>query len=150
MLIFDRICTPDPDIGTKIDVPSSPNSFENAPCDSYFDRIEGIVDSWQPWGYAVDYCLAERIEQQCSFNGNIPIVSTVIVCNTVKVLLMLIVAFRLAGSPLITIGDALESFLESPDNTINDLCLLSRVDANKAESENWRLQRDIVEHNKPP
>jgi len=46
---------------------------------------------------------------------------------------MLVVAFRLTGNPLITIGDALQSFLEAPDETTRDLCLFSRNDAETCE-----------------
>lgn len=103
------------------------------PCDSYLSHIEANADIWQPYGYDLDYCLAEHVEQQCSFNGNIPIVLTVIVCNTMKVILMLIVALRLTGNPLITIGDAIESFLDEPDETTKGLCLFTRNDANNCE-----------------
>ena len=46
---------------------------------------------------------------------------------------MLMVAYQLTGSPLITIGDALESFLESPDESTRGLCLFSRSDAEACE-----------------
>lgn len=39
---------------------------------------------------------------------------------------MLIVAYRLTGEPLITLGDAIVSFLEVPDETTRDVCYLTR------------------------
>ena len=109
------------------------NGEKHVPCDAYLNQIEANAENWQPYGYDFDYCLAEHIEQQCSYNGNIPIILTVIVCNTVKVIVMLIVAVRLTDDPLITIGDAIESFLEVPDKTTKDLCLFDRRDAQRCE-----------------
>lgn len=125
---FNWICDSDPDMYLKIKIPSFSDTV-SAPCDSYVDRVEAVADQWMPWGHVIDYCLAESIPQTCSFNGNVPIVIVVITCNAVKVVLMLIVAFRLTGHPLITIGDAVESFLDIPDETTRGLCLLTRGDA---------------------
>jgi len=58
---------------------------------------------------------------------------TVIVINVIKALLMSFVLLRLNGNdtPLVTIGDAIKSFLERPDPWTEDCCLMSRrnVDA---------------------
>ncbi len=124
-----RICESDPNIETKIDVPLGSGISNRPPCDSYVSRVEAIAADWEPFGYQVDYCLAERTEQQCSFNGNLPIVLVVVVCNAVKAIIMLIVAVKLTGSPLITIGDAIESFLDRPDETTKGVCLLNRDQA---------------------
>jgi len=47
---------------------------------------------------------------------------------------MLVVAYRLTGYPLITIGDALESFLDLPDVTTQNICLFTRGDAQRWQS----------------
>jgi hypothetical protein len=52
----------------------------------------------------------------------------VLVCNTIKVAVMLFVAFRLKDNPLITVGDAVETFLNENDSTTEGLCLLSKND----------------------
>ena len=61
------------------------------------------------------------------------ILVTVIVINIVKAMLMVLVFLRLDGrdTPLVTIGDAIKSFLERPDPTTKNCCLMSRrnVDA---------------------
>lgn len=109
----------------KIEVPKIHNAGL-PPCQVYLDRVEAKIDKWRPWGYEIDYCLAERTEQRCSFNGNIPIVAIVIVCNAIKVFIMVLVAIHLPGHPLITVGDALESFLNQPDETTRHTPLLTR------------------------
>jgi hypothetical protein len=47
---------------------------------------------------------------------------------------MCIVATRLRDQPLITVGDAIESFLNEPDNTTKGQCLLTRADG---KSQTW-------------
>ncbi|KIX08961.1 uncharacterized protein Z518_00039 [Rhinocladiella mackenziei CBS 650.93] len=122
----DRICRA---VGTIYQSHNPPNN--PTACDAYISEIEAASDEWEPWGYQVQYCMSETVDESCSFNGNIPIIFTVIACNVAKLLLMLIVAFRLRGSPLITIGDAIASFLQRPDLTTEGLCLLTRQDVTR-------------------
>ncbi|RMZ86815.1 hypothetical protein DV736_g5959, partial [Chaetothyriales sp. CBS 134916] len=120
---YDWICRAVATIYQSHNSPNNPTA-----CDAYISEIEAASDEWEPWGYQVQYCMSETVEESCSFNGNIPIIFTVITCNVAKMLLMWIVAFRLRGSPLITIGDAVASFLQRPDLTTEGLCLLTRQD----------------------
>lgn len=107
----------------KIEIPKVHNAG-GPPCQVYLFRVEEKINEWRPWGYQIDYCLAERTEQRCSFNGNIPIVVVVIVCNIIKVVIMVLVTLHLPGHPLITLGDAIESFLNRTDETKKHLLLL--------------------------
>lgn len=66
------------------------------------------------------------IDEHCSLNGNLPIIYVVIGANAIKVFVMLVVACHLSGNPLITIGDAVESFLNVPDETTRDVCYMTR------------------------
>ena len=110
----------------KIEVPKVHN-VGGPPCQVYLFLVEEKIHEWRPWGYQIDYCLAERTEQRCSFNGNIPIVLVVIVCNIIKVVIMVLVALHLPGRPLITLGDAIESFLNRTDETTKYLPLPTRL-----------------------
>lgn len=79
--------------------------------------------------FDIDSCLSEVIEERCSFSGNISILIVVIVCNIVKIACMLFVAFGLnEHTPLITIGDAISSFLKRPDAATLGKCLWARTD----------------------
>ncbi|KIX09181.1 uncharacterized protein Z518_00260 [Rhinocladiella mackenziei CBS 650.93] len=124
---FQWICTSDPKIDDKITVPRDSLNYA-LPCETFVSKIIAIADEWQPYGYDVQYCLSERVPEKCSFNGNVPIVAVVVACNAVKIAVMLFVAFRLRDRPLITIGDAVESFLDESDRTTRGLCLLSKKD----------------------
>jgi hypothetical protein len=47
---------------------------------------------------------------------------------------MLITAWMSKDFPLVTLGDAIASFLEDPDLTTKDMCLLSKEEIEKAWS----------------
>ena len=67
----------------------------------------------------IEYCLAERSKlPECSIGFSKDLTLVVITFNSVKVL-CLIFALKICTSPLITIGDAIASFLEHPDPTTN-------------------------------
>ena len=64
----------------------------------------------------VDYCLGESVEPKCTIELIPALLITVIACNIVKGLAFIYLAF-LQFDPLITIGQAIASFLENPDPT---------------------------------
>lgn len=136
-----RICNSDQSIRRKAGLSSD---TAGKPCETYVSDIVAIADQWIPYGWGVEYCLSERVEERCSYSGNIPIVAVVVVCNALKIVGMLFVAFRLRDRPLITIGDAVESFLNESDDTTKGLCLLTRKEVVKAARKrgHWRVDKD--------
>ncbi|OCT55026.1 hypothetical protein CLCR_02775 [Cladophialophora carrionii] len=128
---LDWICTSDPYMTNKIGPLADPID-RMLPCETYVDRVKAIADQWQPYGYDVQYCLSQRVPGRCSYSGNVPIVAVVVVCNVIKVVVMLFVALRLEDHPLITVGDAVESFLNENDRTTVGLCLLSKKDVTRS------------------
>lgn len=98
-------------------------------CETYVPKIAaGLTGQWVFKKYPVDFCLSEVIPETCGYSGNVPIVSVVIICNAVKIGAMLFVALRLRDEPLITIGDAIESFLDHADEWTKGACLHSKKD----------------------
>jgi hypothetical protein len=63
---------------------------------------------------------------------NLIIILVVVICNAGKLAGMLYVAFGSLEDPLITVGDAVSSFLASPDHITRDMCLVNRRDIVKA------------------
>lgn len=55
------------------------------------------------------------------------VICVVAVSNLVKVFAMLYVAFGNFDSPLITVGDAIQSFLNRPDPTTSGMCLAGKL-----------------------
>ncbi|KIW71268.1 hypothetical protein PV04_03451 [Phialophora macrospora] len=126
-LAFNWICTSDSNMKYKIGK-AADFVYRSLPCETYVDKVAAIADQWQPYNYDVQYCLSERVTERCSYSGNVPIVAVVLACNFIKVVVMLFVAFRLKDNPLITVGDAVETFLNENDRTTEGLCLLSKKD----------------------
>ncbi|KAL9614475.1 MAG: hypothetical protein Q9167_001003 [Letrouitia subvulpina] len=79
--------------------------------------------SWLPFGQPVKYCLAKKVEEQCTLKFNLDFAVIVIVCNLVKVLCMFLTLWMHNNSALMTIGDAIASFLENPDPYTRGLCI---------------------------
>ena len=70
-------------------------------------------DSWPAAG--VQYCLAEETTSSCTIQMSVPIMILVIIFNALKALIFLTAIKTRSFKPLITLGDALASFLEKPD-----------------------------------
>lgn len=71
--------------------------------------------TWAPFGEKVYYCLVNRAEQQCTLNFSLPIMIIVIVMNACKAIMICVVGISLKTNPLLTLGDAIDSFLTVPD-----------------------------------
>ena len=71
----------------------------------------------------VNYCLSKRVEEHCAVQFSVSIMTIVIVANAIKVTCMLMTLWRQRNAPLVTLGDALQSFLQVNDPTTEDRCL---------------------------
>ena len=71
----------------------------------------------------VQYCLSQRAEEHCKLQFSAIIMVIVVVCNLIKLGCMGYVAWRQDPEPLITLGDAVESFLAREDTTTRGVCL---------------------------
>lgn len=80
------------------------------------------LENWTPTNITAEYCLSQKVEEQCGFHANIAIIWTVVVCNMVKILIMVYIACsRGLETPLLTIGDSVASFMTNPDPTTVNL-----------------------------
>ncbi|KUJ14616.1 uncharacterized protein LY89DRAFT_720111 [Mollisia scopiformis] len=94
------------------------------------------TNSFQEGAQAIKYCLSEVNQQGCRVLLSIPTLAIIICCNLLKVIIM-IMMFRTRNSnakPLVTRGDAIQSFIELPDPTTDDMCL---YDKNMIEKGFW-------------
>ncbi|KAF9060840.1 hypothetical protein BDP27DRAFT_1272764, partial [Rhodocollybia butyracea] len=73
----------------------------------------------------VRYCLSETTTSRCQLQFNLPLLAIVVAFNAVKVTCMAIVATRMRDNPLVTLGDAIASFSNSPEPLTKDICLVS-------------------------
>lgn len=93
--------------------------------------------AWVVRGFLIDHCLSQRTEEKCKIQFSIPIASIVIVFNALKVVLFSVITLKVQEAPLMTIGDAIVSFMQRPDHTTEGMCLMSRADFEN-EKELWQ------------
>ena len=102
------------------------------PCMSELPRIIANADSWAPLsGPVVDYCLGKPMREACEIDFSLPIAIIVILLNAFKAIIMVLTVFTMKEQPLITIWDAVASFLKENDTVSKDMCLMSRKDFEK-------------------
>ncbi|KAF2439612.1 hypothetical protein P171DRAFT_525453 [Karstenula rhodostoma CBS 690.94] len=106
------------------------------PCSASVDGIKSASDKWTVSGvayhkdfgslaYPVDYCLSEKSEPRCKVQFALPIAILVTILNFFKAVLIFYTALGTKENPLMTMGDAVASFLERTDETTKGMCLLS-------------------------
>ncbi|KAJ5113732.1 hypothetical protein N7456_002266 [Penicillium angulare] len=76
--------------------------------------------------YTIKYCLAEKAKQHCKLKYSFPLVMIVIAFNLVKTIILLFVWIEIQNAPILTIGDAIASFLRYPDSNSQGSCLISK------------------------
>lgn len=100
-----------------------PRDKENEGTQSGSRAESGSCAGWGN-GTSIDYCLSERTEDRpCDVLFSPSIMITVVVINALKLYCMTVVGFKMDENPLITVGDAVSSFLRAPDATTKGMCL---------------------------
>ncbi|CAI6331874.1 unnamed protein product [Periconia digitata] len=112
-------------------------------CLPFAQELLGNATRWKP-GDVLDgslttrYCLAERKEATCMLQTN-PYVGIIVITMTlVKAVVMFLVSRQYTGCSLVTVGDAIRYFLETPDPYTTKMCLASYRDFQKMRKE-WNL-----------
>lgn len=111
-----------------------PNADCSDPCQYHLPEVLADASHWKPYSEAegveveVEYCLSQRTTEHCKLQFSVQIIIMIIFINTLKMILMLYVVFGLNETPLMTIGDAIASFLHEEDPTTKGSCLVSKYD----------------------
>lgn len=85
-----------------------------------------------PEKFEVDHCLSRKVDEQCSLQYSFIILIIVICCDIAKILAMSAALWLVSERPLATIGDAIASFMESPDTYTARCCLIEQTQARTA------------------
>jgi len=112
------------------------------------DHTSEISGDWKPFGNKVKYCLSQRLPEHCKLQFSLHIALLVIILNLLKATVMLILAFGVKERPLMTMGDAVSSFLQQPDPTTENMCLLSKSDVHYQRRKDWAPLSKIYDHNR--
>ncbi|KAF2206225.1 hypothetical protein CERZMDRAFT_53632 [Cercospora zeae-maydis SCOH1-5] len=79
--------------------------------------IRANPEGWSRNNRIIDYCLAIVSAPKCQLQFTVQILIAVVVCNAIKSVFMLVALFSHKDAPLVTIGDAIASFLETSSMT---------------------------------
>ncbi|CAG8889269.1 unnamed protein product [Penicillium egyptiacum] len=90
--------------------------------------------------YHVNGCLVLRTENRCQLLYSPPICIIIALATFVKVVAMFLSARigRHRSPPLLTVGDAVASFMEKPDSTTEGMCWLTNADVRKGV---WKVSQ---------
>jgi hypothetical protein len=131
------------EIGRPLWYLSKPNTFpangwrcpsrRNATC-NVADEHEVPRDKslWAPYESPVRYCIVEKVPEICKLQFSLLIATIVVASNLVQAIVIAWLLFRFKShDALVTLGDAVASFLEHPDPATRGRCLQSRVQIQK-------------------
>lgn len=97
-------------------------------CADYIAGFRADLDSWAPFGYGVKECYSLPTEERCRLLFSPTLCWLVTALNLLKGVLMLVTALRRDSKPILTVGDAVASFMAVPDEHTVDMCLASKRD----------------------
>jgi hypothetical protein len=96
--------------------------------------------TWTLNGNKIEYCLAQETDAHCKLQFSVQILIVVIIMNVGKTLTMFLTLYRHSELTLVTVGDAMASWLERPDDLTKGRCLMSKNDVSKGPLR-WRLRQ---------
>jgi hypothetical protein len=97
--------------------------------------------TWTVMSHPISYCMVEPVVEECRLSFSLEIMLIVIVANMTKATIMILTYWKLNTPTLVTIGDAIASFLDKPDPTTAGICLSTREDIRKGKWKNEAAKR---------
>ena len=125
---------------------SDPSNPKSARCDT--NRPVANLTIGLPWRMnfstagVVDIagCKSEITDEKCKVQFSLEIMIVVICCNLVKACCMITAVVRSQEPTLVTLGDAVDSFLRSPDPTTKGMCFADREFIKGEWKHGWRTR----------
>lgn len=111
--------------------------WENEECD--LSSVKKESENLHINGYPIDYCLSRKAEPHCKLQFSVFVMVAVIIMNACKTGAMFWTMWRQREVTLVTCGDALASFLETPDEFTKGRCLMGKADINRGPL-SWRAE----------
>lgn len=91
-----------------------------------FADLASDPQSWNLFGAPVSYCLAQKTEEHCEVKMSLYLMLAVASCNLAKLICLILSFLAFQEEMLVTIGDAVASFLGRPDTSTRGDCLRSK------------------------
>lgn len=127
-----------------------PNSrIETISIDIFDCSIPVALDNITYWTMAdqpVEYCLSQKVTDQCRLQIALPIMVVVLICNAVKLICMTVTLWKFKEPTFVTLGDALSGLLEDPDPHTVGMCTATKKDFSDGawpdrEPKRWSMRR---------
>jgi hypothetical protein len=97
-------------------------------CLKVVPQIRASEIPWLPSSGPVEYCLSKQAQELCQLRFNNHLAWIVCFINILKLVILISVFLYSKEDPLLTIGDAIKSFLISPDITTKSFGLVSKFE----------------------
>ena len=112
----------------------------DSPCQRNVDTVLADAVNWLPFTTStkVDYCLSQKVPEHCTLQFSMTIIAIVIAFNIVKAILMAYLAFGMKEAPLLTVGDAVMSFLKRKDPHTKGRCLINKFGFSEYDTDGMR------------
>ena len=135
-----------PGFNVHQDIYPGPDEWICGPTQQFCDvrSAASNVSSWVFEYWDVQYCLSQQVEEHCKLQFSTNIMIAVIVCNFVKLSCMAWIAWKQDSEPIITVGDAIASFLDRPDPTTSGNCLAGRQCFMNNKTSKWRTRSHLT------
>ena len=121
------------------------NSMLGSPgCDT--SKLTSMVANGHPWLVKLSAeeeveiigCRSEITDEKCKVQFSLGIMIAVICCNLVKACAMILTVVRSREPTLVTLGDAIDSFLRIPDPTTMGACFADRRFIDREWRRGWK------------
>ncbi|KAH7132548.1 hypothetical protein B0J11DRAFT_230512 [Dendryphion nanum] len=97
------------------------------------------TSNWPPPAIDIDYCLTQEVEEACTVEASIVILTVVVAFTACKLACMIWMLYFLREKPIVVIGDAIACFLKYPDVSTFGACL--RPSSLFKKNKFWRQAR---------
>jgi hypothetical protein len=98
---------------------------------------QAAANKWTLSAHPISYCMVEEVVEQCQLRFSVVIMTIVIIANAAKAFVMILTVWSLREPTLVTIGDAIASFLNTPDPTTAGICLSTKTNI---KDNRWKNQ----------
>lgn len=106
---------------------TSCNADNTLAVSSDWSKVLLDAEDWSVQGCSIQYCLSQRATENCKLQFSLAIMITVIMCNLIKVICLSVIVWTRDQKPLVTLGDAIASFLEKPDPNTAGCCIFGKL-----------------------
>lgn len=98
-------------------------------CTAYLPELKASPSEWTVDGVRVEYCLSQPAPRNiCKLYFSPAIAGVVVGMNAIKAIAIALVLYAVKDTPLLTLGDAVSSFLDFPDETTSNMGVVSKND----------------------